>query len=125
MSVFTLKSQIRINCATRLSPYLRKEVEALGYTIISETDTGVEIKGTLEDCIKLNLHIRTAFRVLFLIDNAECPNPDKLYEWLVEIPWEEYIDENGYISISSFVDNPYITDRRFANTQKPVAMQER
>src|ERR1022692_4903953 len=103
MSIFKLKSTIRINCARRSSSYLRKEIEELGYKIDAEGDASVEISGTLADCMKLNLYLRTAYRVLFLIDTFEAENPDILYDHLVSIPWEEYIEPTGYISISSFI----------------------
>jgi len=125
MSAFTLKSRIRINCAARLAPYLKQEVEALEYTILAETETGVEISGTLEDCMMLNLHLRTAFRVLFEIETFTANTADELYNTLVEIPWEEWIGADGYISISSYVLNDSINDTRFANLRVKDAIVDR
>jgi putative N6-adenine-specific DNA methylase len=125
LSVFNLKSTIRVNCAKRCGIYLKKEIEALGYKIDSDTDSSVEITGTLVDCMRLNLYLRTAFRVLFLIDQFEAANPDVLYDHLVAIPWEEYVIPEGYISISSFVENNYIKDTRFANLKVKDAVVDR
>ncbi len=125
MSVFNLKSTIRINCAKRCSIYLKQEVEALGYKVDEATDASVQITGTLVDCMKLNLYLRTAYRVMFLLESFEAENPDQLYETLVALPWEEYIESKGYISISSFVENDFITDTRFANLKVKDAIVDR
>jgi len=125
MSVFTLKSRIRINCAARLVPYLKQEVEALEYTVLAETETGVEISGTLEDCMTLNLHLRTAFRVLFEVETFTANNAEELYKALVDIPWEEWIDADGYVSITSYVFNDSINDTRFANLRVKDAIVDR
>lgn len=126
MSIFQLKSIIRATCPKRLAPFLKKEIENLGYKVDSDDETGVNIKGTLEDCMKLNLWLRTAHKVLFLVDEFEAQNPDQLYKNLVEIPWEDYISENGYISISSTVmDNPTINDTRFPNLRVKDAVVDR
>jgi putative N6-adenine-specific DNA methylase len=125
VSVFKLKSTIRINCAKRCGIYLKKEVEALGYQVEKDTETSVELTGTLEDCMLLNLYLRTAFRVLFLLDEFEAANPDEMYEHLVAMPWEEYVLPDGYISISSFVENIHIKDTRFANLKVKDAVVDR
>ena len=125
MSVFNLKSRIRINCAARMSPYLKQEVEAMEYTVLAETETGVEISGTLEDCMMLNLHLRTAFRVLFEVESFTANTADELYKALIDIPWEEWIDEIGYISITSYVFNDSINDTRFANLRVKDAIVDR
>ncbi len=125
MSVFKLKSTIRINCAKRCGIYLKMEVEALGYKVNEATDASVQITGTLEDCIRLNLYLRTAYRVMFLLDSFTADNPDQLYERLVDLPWEEYIVPKGYISIGSFVENDFIKDTRFANLKVKDAIVDR
>src|SRR5688572_6140734 len=108
-----------------MAPYLAAEVKQLGFAIDKEDETGVEVRGTLIDCMRLNLHLRTAYRVLFLIDSFEAANPDELYENLVGLPWEEYIPEEGYFSISSFVENIHIRDTRFGNLKVKDAIVDR
>src|SRR5688572_1361331 len=126
MSIFQLKSLIRATCPKRLAPFLKHEIENLGYKVESDDETGVNIKGTLEDCMKLNLWLRTAHKVLFLVDEFEAQNPDQLYKNLVEIPWEDFISADGYISISSTVmDNPSINDTRFPNLRVKDAVVDR
>ena len=67
MKIFETESKIIITCSNRIAPYLQKEVEALGYTPIRVFKTGVELNGTMQDCIKLNLCLRCASQVLFSV----------------------------------------------------------
>ena len=61
------ETTILITCAPSLEEYLEAEVEGLGYSVNSSHHGGVEITGTLEDCMRLNLHLRTAYNVLYLL----------------------------------------------------------
>jgi putative N6-adenine-specific DNA methylase len=113
MQVFHTKSKIIITCNKRLSPYLQQEVLGLGFEISRAFNTGVEISGTVNDCIKLNLK---AFK-------AE--NPARLYKELVEMEWENLIDFSGYFSVTSNVDNEHITTPLFANLKVKDALVDR
>ena len=44
----------------------------MGFTIDSCHDMGVEITGNMYDAMKLNLHLRTAFNVLYLLKQFDC-----------------------------------------------------
>ncbi len=85
----------------------------------------VSLKGSLEDCIKLNLHLRTANRVLILIRSFKAAHPDHLYQALSQIPWEDHIPRHGYISVTGFVKNQHILDTRFANQKTKDAIVDR
>ena len=63
--VFNTKSKIIITCNKRLSVYLKQEVEELGFTIKRSFSTGLELEGTVNDCIPLNLNLRCASQVLY------------------------------------------------------------
>jgi 23S rRNA G2445 N2-methylase RlmL len=125
MQVFHTKSKIIITCNNRLAPYLRQEVEALGYVIKRAFSTGLELEGTLNDCIPLNLNLRCASQVLYSIKAFTAENPARLYKELLEISWEELIDFTGYFSVSSTVDNETITTPLFANLKVKDAIVDR
>ena len=105
MQVFHTKSKIIITCNKRLSPYLQQEVTGLGYSIVRSFSTGVELEGTVTDCIPLNLNLRCASQILYSIKSFTAENPARLYKELMEIAWEELIDFSGYFSVTSIVDN--------------------
>lgn len=125
MQVFHNKSKIIITCNNRLSPYLQTEVTALGYKIVRAFSTGVELEGSLSDCIPLNLNLRCASQVLYSIKTFTAENPARLYKELLEIAWEELIDFTGYFSVTSNVDNETITTPLFANLKVKDAIADR
>jgi 23S rRNA G2445 N2-methylase RlmL len=125
MQIFTANSRIIITCSNRLSPYLQKEVLALGFTPERIFKTGVELQGTLQDCIKLNLNLRCASQVLFSVKEFTAFNADALYKTLLDFEWENIIAPDGYFSITSNVDNETITNNLFANVKVKDAIVDR
>ncbi len=125
MEVFHTKSKIIITCNNRLMPYLAQETENLGYKPVRVFSTGVELEGTVTDCIPLNLNLRCASQILYLIKSFEAENPARLYKELLEIPWEELIDFAGYFSVTSNVNNEHITTPLFANLKVKDAIVDR
>jgi 23S rRNA G2445 N2-methylase RlmL len=125
MSLFERKNRIVVTCAKGISPYLKEELIALGFPILNEDSAGIETEGTIDDAMKLNLHIRTGQRVLFLVRGFTAQGPEDLYRIVSEIPWEDLISEESYLSVTSFVDNPTIKDNRFANLKCKDAIVDR
>jgi len=125
MQVFHTESKIIITCNKRLSPYLQQEVEALGFKPTRVFQTGVELLGTVNDCIPLNLNLRCASQVLYLIKSFTASDPQQLYDRLVEIEWEQLIDFSGYFSVSSNVNNEHIRTPLFANVKVKDAIADR
>lgn len=117
MKLFELSSKIIITCSNRIAPYLQKEVEALGYKPIRIFKTGVELKGTMQDCIRLNLNLRCASQVLFAVQQFKAYNADALYKELLAFEWQDILDAEGYFSISSNVNNETINNSLFANVK--------
>ncbi len=125
MQVFHNKSKIIITCNKRLSPYLQQEVQALGFEIVRSFSTGVELFGTVNDCIKLNLNLRCASQILYSLKAFIAENPARLYKELLEMEWEELIDFSAYFSVTSNVDNQFITTPLFANLKVKDAIVDR
>ncbi|WKN32504.1 class I SAM-dependent RNA methyltransferase [Porifericola rhodea] len=109
------KRTIVITCAPHISQILAEEVKALGYPVKASSILEVTTEGSLKDCMYLNLHLRTAHRVLYQIKRFRSANADQLYRQLRTIAWKDYIPASSYFSVSSFVKNPSIRDTRFAN----------
>lgn len=125
MQVFTTPSRIIITCNKRLMPYLQQEVAELGFSIIRTFQTGVELRGTVNDCIKLNLNIRCASQVLYSLKEFDCHHPQKIYNAVSEIPWETLFSKNGYFSVTSNVDHPSINNSLYANVLVKDAVADR
>jgi putative N6-adenine-specific DNA methylase len=123
--VFNTKSKIIITCNKRLSAYLKQEVEELGFTIKRAFSTGLELEGTVNDCIPLNLDLRCASQVLYSVASFDARNPGELYNRLMEIEWENLIAFDGYFSVTSNVNNEFITTPLFANVKVKDAVVDR
>lgn len=125
MKVFEENSRIIITCNKRLAPYLEKEIVELGIQPLRTFQTGVELSGTVRDCIKLNLNLRCASQVLYSLKEFTVNSPDELYKSLVAFPWEELLDSSGYVSITSNVDHPSINTELFVNVKVKDAIVDR
>ena len=125
MQIFETTSRIIVTCSNRLSPYLEKEVAALGFKPVRIFKTGVELEGNLQDCIRLNLNLRCASQVLFSVKEFTAVNADALYKTLLDFEWENIIPAEGYFSITSNVDNETITNNLFANVKVKDAIVDR
>jgi putative N6-adenine-specific DNA methylase len=125
MQIFEITNRIIITCSNRLSPYLQKEVAELGFKPERVFKTGVELKGTLQDCIKLNLNLRCASQVLFSLQEFKADNADELYKTLIGFPWEDVLAVDGYFSISSNVSNDTINNSLYANVKVKDAIVDR
>ncbi len=109
-----------------MPPFLQEEVRRLGYKPEKIRPTGLDLKGSLNDCIKLNFWLRTAHRVHYLVDeNRSIKGPDALYDWLKSLPWENFIPADGYLSVTSRIDHPRIDNTQFANLKVKDAVVDR
>ena len=125
MNVFSQPRKIIITCNKWLSPALQKEVIDLGFTPQRVFQTGIELTGTVMDCIKLDLNLRTASQVMYSLRSFSCNDPDQLYQSLLSIPWEKLLAPNGYFSVTSNVFHPTISTNLFANLRVKDAIVDR
>jgi putative N6-adenine-specific DNA methylase len=125
MSLYTTAGQITITCNKRLTPYVAQEVKELGFEIKETFVTGVQLQGTLNDCIKLNLNLRCASQVLYSLKQFEAVDADAIYSNLFTYPWENLIPHGGYFSVTSNVQNDTINNNMFANLRVKDAVVDR
>jgi putative N6-adenine-specific DNA methylase len=125
MPSFNQPSHIIVTCSKRLSPFLEKEITDLGFKIKRVFATGIELNGTLNDCVRLNLNLRCASQVLYSLKSFPCNNADELYNIVSQIQWESIIEKDGYFSITSHVDNYTINNSLFANVKVKDAIADR
>lgn len=125
MNLFTTPSTITITCHKRIAPYLEREVPELGFTIEEAFVTGVKLKGTINDCIKLNLNLRCASQVLYSLKQFTAQDGDDIYNALKNFQWENILPDPGYFSVTSNVNNPTINNSMFANLRVKDAIVDR
>jgi 23S rRNA G2445 N2-methylase RlmL len=123
--LFTSPSRIIVTCNKRLAPYLAGEVEELGFSLVKTFATGVELSGSINDCIKLNLNLRCASQVLYSLKAFSAGGPSDVYDAVMQVEWEKIIAEDGYFSVTSHVDHPSIRTPLFANVKVKDAIVDR
>jgi putative N6-adenine-specific DNA methylase len=123
--MYTTTGDVTITCHKRTMPYLEQEVKELGFTIEETFVTGVKLKATVNECIKLNLNLRCASQVLYSLQSFQAANADDVYNNLRSYPWEDILPEPGYFSITSNVSNDTINNSMFANLRVKDAIVDR
>lgn len=125
MEIFHDNRRIVITCNKRLAPWLKEETESLGFTVDQMFATGLELRGSLRDCIRLNLHLRCASQVLFSLKRFRASNPNEIYRVVNSLRWEEIIPDDGYFSVTSTVDHPTVNNPLFINVKVKDAIVDR
>ena len=120
-----MKNSILITTPKGLAPFLADEIKALGYPVLWTGLTAVETEGCFNDTYTLNLYLRTAHHVLYLIKVFKCQSPEDLYNNVNVVPWETMISPDEHLSVVSHVEHPTIRDSRFANVKCKDAIVDR
>ena len=77
------KDIIFISCSKGIQPYLSEELRSLDFPVVHEAFAGVLTKGGLDDAMALNLFLRTAHRVLYLLSEFKARTSDELYRQII------------------------------------------
>lgn len=128
MSIWKQKSRILVTCPKGVVNYLKTEIDALNFPVLQEMETAIQTEGTLEDTMLLNLHLRTASRILYQLQTFKVISPGALYERVYALRWEDLLSGTGdksYVCITSVVDNSLINDSRFVNVKVKDAIVDR
>ena len=78
-------------CLFGLESILAGEMKRLGMTDIEVRDGRVTCKGDVADVFRLNLHLRTAERVLIDLGSFEARSFEELFVGVRALPWEDFI----------------------------------
>ncbi|MCE6987849.1 class I SAM-dependent RNA methyltransferase [Dyadobacter sp. CY323] len=125
MSFYQTEAPITITCNKRLAPMLEKEVADLGFKILETFVTGVRLRGTMNDCIRLNLNLYCASQVLYSLGTFRAQNANDVYRFLSGMTWEDILPDDGYFSVTSNVQNETINNNMFANVKVKDAIVDR
>lgn len=125
MTLWNEKRRILITCARGTPGILSGELQALRFPVLSMLETALETEGTLADTVRLNHSLRTAQRILYLLDAFPAGQAQDLYRRLVTLPWERFIAADGYLSVTSSVKTDAVNDTRFANVKTKDAIVDR
>ena len=82
-------------CHFGLESVLKRELQDLGYEIVQVEDGRVTFAGEIGAAARANIFLRTAERILLKVGSFRAETFEELYERTREIPWEDYIPEDG------------------------------
>lgn len=82
-------------CHFGLEAVMKREITDLGYEISHVEDGRVTFIGDEEAICRGNVFLRTAERILLQVGRFEATSFDELFEKTKQLPWEEFIPENG------------------------------
>lgn len=119
------KGTILITCSAGLLDYVRQEIEDLGYQGGDYHKTGLELQGDQYDAMRLNLHLRTAYNVLFLLRKFKCYSPDELYRNVKDLPWEDIISPAEYLSVVGRINTEHVKNSMYAGLKVKDAIVDR
>jgi putative N6-adenine-specific DNA methylase len=111
-----------VTAARGMAPLLATELRLLGFSAEIDGEAGVRTRGTLLDCMRMNLELRTAQRVLIEVARFAAADAGKLYSNLIGLPWSEWLHATGKLCVTSSVDNETIRDTRFASLKTKDAI---
>ncbi len=122
---FSTPGIIRITCPRGGSDALSAEMEAMGHEPFDAGHSFVNIRGSLLDAMRLNLHLRTAVNVLFQIAEFPCDSPDEMYRSVRELPWEDWLTPEDYLTVVSRGNHPSIDNFMYVNQRVKDAVVDR
>ncbi len=89
--------------ALGLEETLAGELRSLGLTIGRIGKAGAPFRGAFEDCMRANLHLRTANRIVMTLSEFESPAPEDLYDGVREIDWRPFFKGERTLAVSASV----------------------
>jgi len=114
-----------ITTAKGLVPMLTGELEKLGVSVSGATETGVSVNGNMAEAMRLNLHLRTAHRILWKIADGTANNPNGLHKAITGLPWEKWIPDRGYVCVTASGQSASGDDPRFVALKTKDAIMDR
>ncbi len=119
------RKNILVTCGPGLEDYLNAELVGLGFEILSSHTGGIVTRGSFIDCMKLNLHLRTAYSVLYLLREFRCGSGEALYKQVGNLPWENIIASEEYLCVVSRVDTYSIDNSMYPSLKVKDAIVDR
>ena len=107
-----MSNKIFVTCSPVLEDVLKQELDELGYAS-QRGKGGVEvIASSFRDAMVLNMHLRTASRVLWHLFDIEGPTKQRLYQAITSKDWRPFFA--GLPSMA--IDVPFADHPDFTNT---------
>lgn len=94
------KYELIAPCNFGLEAVLKREIQQLGYEIVQVQDGRVIFAGDEAAICRANIFLRTAERVMIKMARFHASDYDELFDGILDIPWEEFIPQNGKFGVA-------------------------
>lgn len=88
-------------CAFGMEALVKRELVAIGITVLGGKDGRVFFEGDEETLIKANLWLRTADRIGIELASFPAESFDDLFDQTTVLPWSEWLPRDAFIHISA------------------------
>ena len=95
-----MKLELIATATFGLEAVVRREIEALGYSIIKTEDGKVTYMGDERAIVRSNLWLRTADRVLLKMAEFSAVEFEELFQQTKGLPWEQLIPLDGRFTVT-------------------------
>jgi 23S rRNA (guanine2445-N2)-methyltransferase / 23S rRNA (guanine2069-N7)-methyltransferase len=113
-------------CPRNVADLLAGELRALGVGVEREHPAGVSFRGPLRDAYLACLHSRTASRIVMTLAEVDAPDPDRMYQSLLELPWEAHLRADGTLAVDVVGEAPrWLRNTQFAAVRAKDAIVDR
>ena len=119
-----------VPCHFGTEAVVKDELYEMGYDVLSVQDGRIAFETDLEGIAYGNVHLRCGQRILWEVGTGHVETFEDLYQCVREIPWEDYIPEDGrfwVVKVSSIKsqltsgpDIQSITKRGIVDRLKPI-----
>ncbi len=108
-----------------LEDLLARELRELGASEIEKGVRNVSFQGDNGFMYKANLCCRTAVKILKPISSFNVFDEEQLYKRVYEIPWENYLDSRGTLSVESTVFSKRFSHSKYISLKTKDAIVDR
>jgi putative N6-adenine-specific DNA methylase len=104
---------------------LEQELVSLGAAETLRLTRAVEFKGDRELLYRVNYCCFTALRVLVPVSEFVIIEQEDLYNHLLKMPWEEWLDPEGTLAVDAVISNSVFTNSLFVSQRSKDAIADR
>lgn len=100
-------------CPAGFEPIVSEELKNLNIKRTRPLKGGVAFFGSIEDGLRACLWLRSASRVLLVLDRVDAREADQLYASVRALPWQDHIDPESTIAVSARGTNAELRNTQF------------
>jgi len=107
-----------------LENVLAEELKNLGATDIQVLNRAVAFRGDKGFMYKANYCCRTSLRILKPIENFYLNTTEDLYDKVISINWEEYLDKEGFFVVDSVINESIFSNSQYVSQKVKDAIAD-